>query len=165
MLASAWACELVGVPGVRLSDLSNLCMLPAWIRLPIFTTAGTIPRIFRLMDTSSRDRLHRAGDGPRPVRAGSGLARCVSEGGGSSWLLDGSSSRRPRRRRGLLRQFCSSVSYGPLGGFLPPLATKLTQSPWFLNVVPKFFQPPFMHWALLVGSGDEKLAVNPRSSM
>jgi hypothetical protein len=32
-----------------------------------------------------------------------------------------------------LRQFCSSVSYGPLGGFLPPLATKLTQSPWFLN--------------------------------
>jgi hypothetical protein len=24
------------------------------------------------------------------------LARCVSEGGGSSWLLDGSSSRRPR---------------------------------------------------------------------
>jgi hypothetical protein len=39
----------------------------------------------------------------------------------------------PARRRGLLQQFCSSVSYGPLGGFLPPLATKLTQSPWFLN--------------------------------
>src|SRR6516162_4980403 len=78
----------------------------------------------------------------------------------SGWLV----KQEAPRERGLLRQFCSSVSYGPLGGFLPPLATKLTQSPWFLNVVPKFFQPPFLHWALLVGSGDEKLAWNARSS-
>ena len=55
-------------------------------------------------------------------------------------------------------------SYGPLGGFLPPLATKLTQSPCSLNVVPKFFQPPLLHWALLVGSGDENIAWNARSS-
>jgi hypothetical protein len=78
----------------------------------------------------------------------------------SGWLV----KQEAPRERGLLQQFCSSVSYGPRGGFLPPLATKLTQSPWFLNVVPKFFQPPFMHWALLVGSGDEKLAWNARSS-
>ena len=35
-------------------------------------------------------------------------------------------------------------SYEPVGGFLPPVATKLTQSPWFLNCG-KFFQPPCVH--------------------
>ncbi len=29
--------------------------------------------------------------------------------------------------------------YGPLGGFLPPVATNETQSPWFLNSPPKFW--------------------------
>ena len=31
------------------------------------------------------------------------------------------------------------------------LATKLTQSPWFLKT-PKVFQPPFLHWSVDVGS-------------
>ena len=35
---------------------------------------------------------------------------------------------------------------------MPLAATKLTQSPWFLNPG-KFFQPPFLHWSLLVGMG------------
>jgi hypothetical protein len=46
----------------------------------------------------------------------------------------------------------SIVSYDPLGGFLPPVATKLTQSPWFLNMLPNVCQRPFLHWSLLVGS-------------
>ena len=29
-------------------------------------------------------------------------------------------------------------------GYLPVL-TNLTHWPWFLNLVPKFFQPPFLH--------------------
>ena len=41
--------------------------------------------------------------------------------------------------------------YGPEGGFLPLVATKLTQSPWFLNT-PKVFQPPFLHSSTDVGS-------------
>jgi len=36
------------------------------------------------------------------------------------------------------------VAVYPLGGFFPPVATKLTQSPWFLNT-PKLCQPPFLH--------------------
>ena len=32
------------------------------------------------------------------------------------------------------------------GEFLPPVATKLTQSPWFLNPG-KLRQPPFLHWS------------------
>jgi hypothetical protein len=36
-------------------------------------------------------------------------------------------------------------SYEPLGGFLPSEATKLKQSPWFLNKVPIDCQPPFLH--------------------
>ena len=36
---------------------------------------------------------------------------------------------------------------------LPPVATKLTQSPWFLNDgLLKATQPLFMHWSLLVGA-------------
>jgi hypothetical protein len=34
-------------------------------------------------------------------------------------------------------------AYDPDDGFLPPVATKLTQSPWFLK--PKLRQPPFLH--------------------
>src|SRR6185295_11468182 len=45
----------------------------------------------------------------------------------------------------------AETRYGRAGGFLPLLATKLTQSPWFLNT-PKVFQPPFLHWSLDVGS-------------
>src|SRR5215207_6914277 len=37
------------------------------------------------------------------------------------------------------------------GLVLPLLATKLTQSPWFLKDVPKFRQPPFLHCSFLVG--------------
>ena len=42
------------------------------------------------------------------------------------------------------------MSYDPLGGFLPPVATKLTQSPWFLNPG-KLCQPPFLQSLLYVG--------------
>ena len=51
----------------------------------------------------------------------------------------------------LLRREPTDARYGPEGGFLPLLATKLTQSPWFLNT-PKVFQPPFLHWSVDVGS-------------
>ena len=39
--------------GVRLSDLANLCSLPAWIRTLISPAADIIPCIFRIMDTSA----------------------------------------------------------------------------------------------------------------
>src|SRR5215208_5245102 len=45
---------------------------------------------------------------------------------------------------------CAAGRPQPAGGFLPPVATKLTQSPWFLKT-PKVFQPPFLHWSLEVG--------------
>jgi hypothetical protein len=35
---------------------------------------------------------------------------------------------------------------------LPPVATKLTQSPWFLKT-PKSRQPPFLHCSFEVGKG------------
>ena len=35
---------------------------------------------------------------------------------------------------------------------MPPAVTNLTHWPWFLKVVPKFFQPPSLHWCLDVGS-------------
>ena len=38
--------------GGGLSDLSNLCTLPARTRPPLFLTAGIIPRLFRIMETS-----------------------------------------------------------------------------------------------------------------
>src|SRR5215210_5534593 len=41
-------------------------------------------------------------------------------------------------------------AYGPAGRFLPPVATKLTQSPWFLK--PNCAQPPFLHCSLEVGA-------------
>ena len=44
------------------------------------------------------------------------------------------------------------VPGGWAGWLRPPVATKLTQSPWFLNT-PKFRQPLFMHWFFEVGSG------------
>src|SRR6266536_5222536 len=56
--------------GGRLCDLANLCHLPACNRSLISRTAKIIPRIFRIMETVP----YHAGDGPRPVRAGSGLA-------------------------------------------------------------------------------------------
>jgi hypothetical protein len=37
-------------------------------------------------------------------------------------------------------------------GYLPVL-TNLTHWPWFVNLVPKFFQPPFLHSSLSVGGG------------
>jgi hypothetical protein len=57
---------------------------------------------------------------------------------------DGSAKVKRPAEPGLSQQFCSSGSYNRLGGFLPPPATKLTQSPWFLNT-PKVCQPPFLH--------------------
>jgi hypothetical protein len=45
-------------------------------------------------------------------------------------------------------------SYDPAGGFFPPVATKLMQSPWFLNC-PAFRQPPFLHWSLVRGGGED----------
>jgi hypothetical protein len=39
--------------GGGLSDLANLCALPAWTRLLIVADAKIIPRIFRIMDTSA----------------------------------------------------------------------------------------------------------------
>ena len=40
----------------------------------------------------------------------------------------------------------------PLAVFLPPVATKLTQSPWSLNDgLLKVAQPFFRHWFLVVG--------------
>ena len=45
-----------------------------------------------------------------------------------------------------------SVQPQPSGWFLPPVATKLTQSPWFLKPG-KLRQPPFLHWSFVVGSG------------
>ena len=42
------------------------------------------------------------------------------------------------------------VAY-PAGVFVPPVATKLTQSPWFLKT-PKVCQPPFLHSSFEVGS-------------
>ena len=41
---------------------------------------------------------------------------------------------------------------------MAPVATKLTQSPWFLNPG-KFFQPPFLHWSLVVGTDGESTMV------
>jgi hypothetical protein len=57
---------------------------------------------------------------------------------------------RPFRPGGASRS--ADTRYDPEGGFLPLVATKLTQSPWFLNT-PKVFQPPFLHWSVDVGSG------------
>ena len=57
---------------------------------------------------------------------------------------------RPFRPSGASRT--TDARYGSDGGFLPLLATKLTQSPWFLNT-PKVFQPPFLHSSIDVGSG------------
>ncbi len=49
----SWLQPRVHGSGVRLSDLSNLCPLPARTRSPIFPTALTIPCIFRIMNTSA----------------------------------------------------------------------------------------------------------------
>ena len=49
-----------------------------------------------------------------------------------------------------LREVKLAPAAGPLTsndapmGYLPVL-TNLTHWPWFLNLVPKFFQPPFLH--------------------
>jgi hypothetical protein len=48
---------------------------------------------------------------------------------------------------------------------VPPVATKLTQSPWFLNKPPQFCQPPFLHWSLLVGSGGMRFADSFKSNV
>jgi hypothetical protein len=44
------------------------------------------------------------------------------------------------------------VAYGRAGELLPSVATKLTQSPWFLKTS-KLCQPPFLHCSVDVGSG------------
>ena len=52
----------------------------------------------------------------------------------------------PERGHADPRRFAggSNAPYGSEGWFWPMVATKLTQSPWFLNT-PKVFQPPFLH--------------------
>ena len=59
--------------GGRSSDLANWCTLPAGTNSLGSLAAEIIPRMFRIMK-HPRDCPHLAGDGPRPVRAGSGLA-------------------------------------------------------------------------------------------
>src|SRR4051794_7449169 len=53
---------------------------------------------------------------------------------------------RTARRRGRL----PVERYPPAGGFFPLVATKLTQSPWFLKT-PNVFQPPFLHCSFVAG--------------
>ena len=57
-------------PAVRSSEFMHPACLDS---IAHRMAAEIIPRIFRIMKLP-RDRLHGAGDGPRPVRAGSGLA-------------------------------------------------------------------------------------------
>src|SRR5947209_13628446 len=76
-----------------------------------------------------------------------------------------SNSRKLRglRRAGALKPRLVShslrcVYFGPAGGFLPLVATKLTQSPWFLksglpDASVKLFQPSFLHCVSVVGIG------------
>jgi len=47
---------------------------------------------------------------------------------------------------------------GPAGWLRPPVATKLTQSPWFLKPG-KVRQPPFVHCPLEVGSAGASVIV------
>ena len=58
--------------GVRLSDLANLCTLPAWTRSLVIPVAKIIPRIFRIMETSAvaartLQGMARVGSGQAPA--------------------------------------------------------------------------------------------------
>jgi hypothetical protein len=73
-LASVAPRRRVHGSGGRLSHLANLCDLPAWTRL--LTPGDRQDHSAHIPDHGNwpRDRPHRAGDDPRPVRAGSDLA-------------------------------------------------------------------------------------------
>jgi hypothetical protein len=86
--------------------LSNLCILPAWTRSLISPAAETIPRIFRIMDTSAVT-----------ARALQGMAR-VRSGQAPAWPLVSDRSVRSGSR--VKREFACT-----LAGVFPPVLVAL----------------------------------------
>ena len=88
--------------GVRLSDLANLRILPAWTRSLISPAATIIPRIFRIMEASAVT-----------ARTLQGMAR-VRSGQAPAWPL--SSVRSVRRGSSIKRDFACTFT-----GVFPPV--------------------------------------------
>jgi hypothetical protein len=92
--------------GVRLPHLSNLCLLPAWIRLLISPASEIIPHIFRILDISAVT-----------ARTLQGMAR-VRSGQAPAWPL--SSGRSVRSGSRVKRDFACTVT-----GSFPPVLVAL----------------------------------------